>query len=48
MSEMFEVFGAIRIINIYIYDFNLIPLKVVHPDDEEDLDVYNEFNEEKE
>ena len=48
-----EVFGAIRTVNIYICDVNPTALKVVHPDEEEDLDVnedsqYYEFNEEEE
>ena len=53
MFEMFEVFGGIRTVNIYICDVNPIALKVVHPDEEEDLDVnedsqYYDFNEEEE
>ena len=50
---MFEIFGASRIVNIYMCDVNPIALKVVHPEEEEDLDVnedsqYYEFNEEEE
>ena len=52
MFEMFEVFSAIRIVNIYICDVNPIALKIVHPSEEEGSDInedsqYDEFNEEE-